>query len=99
MSGWKVYPTEVENILLQNPVVADAAIFGIPDERKGEIPVAAIVLKKGTVFDNDEITAFCKNRMAGYKVPRKFFLVDSLPRVHGWKLLRRTLREEYSKRA
>ncbi|OPY41429.1 MAG: Acetyl-coenzyme A synthetase [Methanoregulaceae archaeon PtaU1.Bin222] len=98
MSGWKVYPTEVENILLQHPVVADAAIFGIPDERKGEIPVAALVLKKGTVLDSDEMTDFCKSRMAGYKVPRKFFLVDSLPRVHGWKLLRRTLREEHSKK-
>ncbi|MFA5002607.1 MAG: class I adenylate-forming enzyme family protein [Methanolinea sp.] len=99
MSGWKVYPTEVENILLQHPAVADAAIFGIPDERKGEIPVAALVVKKGGVLDREEMTRYCKSRMAGYKVPRELFQVDTLPRVHGWKLLRRTLREEYSKKA
>lgn len=99
MSGWKVYPTEVENIILQHPAVADAAVFGIPDDRKGEIPVAAVVLKEGAVLDEVMLAGFCKNRMAGYKVPREVFVVASLPRVHGWKLLRRTLREKYSKTA
>ena len=47
MSGWKVYPTEVENVIVQHPSVADVAVFGIPDERKGEVPVAAVVLKPG----------------------------------------------------
>jgi len=99
MSGWKIYPTEVENILLQHPGIADAAVFGITDERKGEIPVAAVVMKENTMLDEQEMAAFCKSRMAGYKVPRKMFMVEALPRVHGWKLLRRMLREEHSKNA
>ena len=43
MSGWKIYPTEVENVIIQHPGVADVAVFGIPDERKGELPVAAVI--------------------------------------------------------
>ena len=96
MSGWKVYPTEVENVLLKHPAVMDAAVFGYPDERRGEIPVAVIVPQAGVIPARDELIAFCRERMAGYKVPRGVILTSSLPRMHGWKLLRRRLREEYS---
>jgi long-chain acyl-CoA synthetase len=99
MSGWKVYPTEVENILIQHPAIADVAVFGVPDERKGEIPVAAVVIKPGQSLSDEEFTAFCKDTMAGYKVPRTLIRVDALPRVHGWKLLRRDLREKFGVRA
>jgi len=95
MSGWKVYPTEVENVIVQHPAVADVAVFGEPDERKGEIVVAAVLPKPGSTLTGAELEAFCRDRLAGYKVPRRLILVDSLPRVHGWKLLRRTLREKY----
>ncbi len=95
MSGWKIYPTEVENVILQHPAVEDAAIFGVPDERRGEIPAAAIVVRRGCEPADEEILGFCRERLAGYKVPRKIIRVASLPRVHGWKLLRRTLREQY----
>ncbi|MDD1715408.1 MAG: acyl-CoA synthetase, partial [Methanolinea sp.] len=98
MSGWKIYPTEVENVLLRHPAVADAAVFGIPDERRGEIPVAAVVLKEGSTLKEDEFETFCREHLAGYKIPRKMIPVGTLPRVHGWKLLRRTLREEYARR-
>jgi long-chain acyl-CoA synthetase len=47
ISGWKIYPTEVENVIIQHPAVADVAVFGVPDERKGEVPLAAVVLKPG----------------------------------------------------
>ena len=95
MSGWKIYPTEVENVIIQHPAVADVAVFGIPDERKGEVPVAAIVLHAGSTLSETEFDSFCRMHLAGYKVPRKLLLVDELPRVHGWKLLRRTLREKF----
>lgn len=95
MSGWKVYPTEVENLIIQHPAIADVAVFGLPDERKGEIPVAALVLKPGTTLTEDAFIAWCRDHMAGYKVPRKMIVTDSLPRVHGWKLLRRDLREKF----
>ncbi|NMB78787.1 MAG: acyl--CoA ligase [Methanomicrobiales archaeon] len=95
MSGWKIYPTEVENILIRHPAVADIAVFGVPDERKGEFPVAAVVLKPGAALSEADLIAYAKDKMAGYKVPRKLIIVDALPRVHGWKLLRRDLREKF----
>jgi long-chain acyl-CoA synthetase len=97
MSGWKIYPTEVENVIVQHPAVADVAVFGIPDERRGESPVAAVVLKAGAALPEQEFESFCRTHLAGYKVPRRLIIVDELPRVHGWKLLRRTLREKFSK--
>ncbi|HUU76160.1 MAG TPA: AMP-binding protein [Methanoregulaceae archaeon] len=96
MSGWKIYPTEVENVILQHPKIADVAVFGVPDKRRGEMPVAAVVLKPGVSFLKDELEQYCRSRMAGYKIPRQMIVMDALPRVHGWKLLRRILKEEYS---
>ncbi len=95
MSGWKVYPTEVENIIVRHPAVADVAVFGVPDERKGEIPVAAVVLRPGMALDEEALEAYCREQMAGYKIPRKLVIAKSLPRVHGWKLLRRELRDRF----
>jgi long-chain acyl-CoA synthetase len=96
MSGWKIYPTEVENVILTHPAVRDAAVFGYPDERRGEIPVAAVVPEEGASLAGPDLIAFCRERMAGYKVPRAVIMVDGLPRAHGWKLLRRKLREDYT---
>ena len=56
MSGWKIYPTEVENLLIQHPAIADVAVFGLPDERKGEYPVVAVVLKPGASLGEDEFS-------------------------------------------
>jgi long-chain acyl-CoA synthetase len=95
MSGWKIYPTEVENVILQHPKVVDIAVFGREDPRKGEIPVAAVVLAPGETLTGEELEEFCRARMAGYKVPREMIVLGSLPRAHGWKLLRRSLREQF----
>jgi long-chain acyl-CoA synthetase len=95
MSGWKVYPTEVENVIIRHPAVADVAVFGVPDERRGEVPVAAIVFRPGMALDEKELGAYCRDYMAGYKIPRRIMVTDALPRVHGWKLLRRELREKF----
>jgi long-chain acyl-CoA synthetase len=95
MSGWKIYPTEVENVLVQHPGVADVAVFGVPDERKGEIVVACVVAEPGTRPAPEDLESYCRRHLAGYKVPRKYFYTDALPRLHGWKLLRRSLREKY----
>jgi long-chain acyl-CoA synthetase len=85
----------VENVIIRHPAVADVAVFGLPDERKGEFPVAAIVLRPGTALTESAFEAYCRDHMAGYKIPRKLMVVDSLPRVHGWKLLRRDLRQKF----
>jgi long-chain acyl-CoA synthetase len=95
MSGWKIYPTEVENVIIQHPAVDDVAVFGIQDERKGEVVAAAVVLKPGTALTEAGLGSYCRDRLASYKIPKKLMIVDSLPRVHGWKLLRRTLREKF----
>jgi long-chain acyl-CoA synthetase len=95
MSGWKIYPTEVENVLVQHPGIADVAVFGIPDERKGETVVACIVARPGSNPEPEELDRYCREHLAGYKVPRKYAFADTLPRMHGWKLLRRALREKY----
>jgi long-chain acyl-CoA synthetase len=96
MSGWKIYPTEVENMIIRHPAVADIAVFGVPDERRGEIPVAAIVFRPGMALSEEELGTYCRDLMAGYKIPRKVMVTNSLPRVHGWKLLRRELRDKFS---
>ncbi|MDG6257590.1 MAG: AMP-binding protein [Methanomicrobiaceae archaeon] len=95
MSGWKIYPTEVEKVLIEHPGIRDVAIFGIPDLHRGEIPVAAVVPEKGCIISPEDLMAFGKARLAGYKVPRKVVILDELPRVHGWKLLRRDLRDRF----
>ncbi len=93
MSGWKIYPTEVEDVLIGHDAIADVAVYGIPDERRGEIPVVAVIPAPGETITLEEIRTYCSSRLAPYKCPRRLELVDSLPRVHGWKLLRRNLRE------
>jgi long-chain acyl-CoA synthetase len=82
-------------VIIQHPVIADVAVFGIPDERKGEVPVAAVVLKPGSSLTKSELESYCRDHLAGYKIPHILMIVDSLPRVHGWKLLRMTLRESF----
>jgi len=95
MSGWKIYPAEVENVLIKHPKVAEAAIFPRYDEKRGEIPVAAVVLKPGENATEEEIIKFCEEKLAGYKVPRAVIFLDSLPKMGGWKVLHRVLREKY----
>ncbi|NLA99554.1 MAG: acyl--CoA ligase [Methanomicrobiales archaeon] len=94
MSGWKVYPTEVEDVLVQHPGIRDAAVFGCTDERRGEVPVA-VVVPSGNSITPEEIIAFARERLAGYKVPRRIIIAGEIPRVNGWKLLRKRLREDY----
>jgi len=95
MSGWKIYPTEVENSLILHPDIADIAVFGCLDEEKGEIPAAAVVPREGCIVTHENLVAFARDHLAGYKIPRKTIIVESLPRVGGWKLLRRQLRDQY----
>ncbi|MGC8936764.1 MAG: class I adenylate-forming enzyme family protein [Candidatus Methanomethylicaceae archaeon] len=95
MSGWKIYPAEVDNVLMRHPKVAEAAVFAKYDEVKGEVPAAAVVLRQGVQASPEEIVNFCSERLAGYKVPRHIIFLESLPKIGGWKILRRVLRERY----
>ncbi|MFP3308569.1 MAG: class I adenylate-forming enzyme family protein [Nitrososphaeria archaeon] len=95
MSGFKIYPAEVESILLQNPKILEAAVFARYDERRGEVPVAAIVLKPGERATKEEILEWARQHMASYKVPRDIVFLEELPKMGGWKILRRVLREKF----
>jgi len=89
--GLKVFPDEVEEHLRAYPGVADAAVAGVPDDRLGEVPWAFLVLVPGTELRADEWNAWCRARMAAYKVPAGVTVVDALPRNEIGKLLRQEL--------
>ncbi len=93
--GENVYPAEVENALMSHPAIADAAVIGVPDEKWGEAVKGCVVLKKDANASADEIIAFCKTRIAGYKTPKSVDFVEALPRNPSGKILRRELREPY----
>jgi long-chain acyl-CoA synthetase len=92
-SGYNVYPAEVESVLFEHPSIMEAAAVGVPDESRGEIVKAFIVLKSGGKADKDEITAFCRERMAAYKVPKVIEFKTELPKSLVGKVLRRELRD------
>ena len=87
-----VYPAEVENALMGHPAVADVAVIGVPDERWGEAVKAVVVLKPGERATADDIVAFARPRIAGYKLPKSVDFVAELPRNPSGKILRRELR-------
>ncbi len=93
MSGWKIYPTEVEEVLIKYPKLNEIAIFSINDIHRGEIPVAAVVWKDEP--DHEGLINYARENLSRYKVPRKIYDLDELPRVNGWKLLRRELRDMF----
>jgi fatty-acyl-CoA synthase len=91
--GENIYPAEVENYLLQHAGVSDAAVFGIPDERWGEVP-AAVVVAADPAVTAQELTAFCLKGLARYKVPTKIVIKSILPRNAAGKLQKQDLRAE-----
>jgi long-chain acyl-CoA synthetase len=95
-SGFNVYPIEVENVIYTHPAVLEAAVFGIPDEYRGETIRAVIVLKEGHRVTEEELRAFCKSQLSAYKVPEDFLFVDELPKTAVGKILKRSLQEQYS---
>ena len=92
VSGYKVWPREVEDVLYEHPAVREAAVVGVPDEYRGETVKAFVSLRPGQSADPDELIAFCKERMSAYKYPRQVELRDELPKTVTGKLLRRELR-------
>lgn len=90
--GFNVYPAEVERVLLNHPVIVDAAVLGRPDERLGEVARAFVVLAPEASITIDEIEAHCRANLANYKVPRDVVVVDSLPRNPSGKIQKFKLR-------
>jgi long-chain acyl-CoA synthetase len=97
VSGFNVYPNEVEGVLYDHPKISKAAVIGVPDERTGERVKAFIVVKEGETLEADELIAWCKDPgqgMTGYRVPREIEFRHSLPETLVGKVLRRILADE-----
>jgi long-chain acyl-CoA synthetase len=94
VSGFNVYPNEVENVLIQHPGVLEVGVIGVPDEKSGEA-VAAVVVKNDASLTEDELIEFCRADLTNYKRPRFIFFADELPKTNVGKILRRELRDKY----
>ena len=94
VSGFKVWPAEVEQVLYRHAAVGEAAVYGVPDPLKGEQVRAAVVLKPGREASAEELVQFCRDHLAAYKVPARVDLVRELPKSATGKILKRVLREQ-----
>ena len=91
-AGYNVYPAELERVIAMHPVVALVAVGPQPDEMKGEIAKAYVVLKPGATADSESIVAHCREHLAAYKVPRAVQFVDDVPKTSSGKIMRRELK-------
>ncbi|MGH3247215.1 MAG: AMP-binding enzyme [Trebonia sp.] len=90
-----VYPAEIEATLERHPGIYDVAVFGIPSEEWGEIVHATVVRSPGSSLTAAEVTAFARENLAGYKVPRSVDFIGELPRTGSGKVLKRQLRAPF----
>ncbi|MBX6395879.1 MAG: AMP-binding protein [Alicyclobacillaceae bacterium] len=95
--GENVYSTEVEQVLYAHPGILEAAVIGLPDPEWGEAVTAVVVPKPGQTLDVEELKGFCRKSLAGYKIPRKVFIAERLPRNASGKVLKFELRQTYSR--
>jgi long-chain acyl-CoA synthetase len=93
VSGFKVWPAEVEQFLYKHPAVQEVAVYGLSHSEKGEMVVAAIVRREGAQATAEEIIAYCRSHMAAYKAPARVDFVSELPKSATGKILKRTLRD------
>ncbi len=92
VSGFNVYPNEIEEVISRHPKVLEVAVIGIPDERCGEA-VKAFIVKKDSSLSESEIKAHCRDNLTGYKLPKFYEFRESLPKTNIGKILRRELRD------
>ena len=93
VGGFNAYPVEIEIMLAQHPDIAEVAVIGLPDERMGEVTAACVILKPGASLTLEDLTAWSRERMANYKVPRHLFVLDEFPRTPLGKIQKFALRE------
>src|SRR6185436_15016843 len=80
-AGENIYPREIEEVLAQHPKVKEVAVIGVKDEARGEVPKAFVIARDGMTVDEKELRHFCRENLAGYKVPKHFDVVPDLPRT------------------
>lgn len=98
VSGFQVWPNEVEQVLVSHPSILEAGVGGVPDAKRGEKVIAWIVLKSGCSENEREIRDWCKQNLAPYKIPSEIIFLSSLPKTSVGKILRRELIREYLER-
>ena len=92
-AGFNVYPAEIERVLCMQPAVSLAAVGSVPDEAKGELAKAYVILKPGVEASGADLVAHCREHLAAYKVPRVVQFVSSVPTTSSGKIMRRMLKE------
>lgn len=95
--GENIYPIEIENVLSKHAAITDVAVVGIPDDKYGETPLACVVCATGQTLTIEELITYCRDQLAGYKIPRRLEFYETLPRNPSGKILKKTLREPYWK--
>lgn len=93
--GENIYPTEIENVIHEYEDVEDVAVVGIPDEKWGEALLAFVVVKPGRQIDNGQLEDYLRDKLAGFKIPRRYEFVEGFPRNATGKVLKRELRRPY----
>ncbi|CAM8940421.1 unnamed protein product [Rhodiola kirilowii] len=93
--GEKISPIEVDSVLLSHPDIAQAVSFGVPDDKYGEEINCAVIAREGSNLTEEEVIKFCKNNLATYKVPKRVFLTDSVPKTATGKIQRRIVAEHF----
>jgi long-chain acyl-CoA synthetase len=93
-SGFNIYPSQIEEVLKRHPKIKDAGVIGAPDRIRGQVTVAALVLREGEEGDKDEILRFCRDNMPDYRVPKAIFFRREIPRDPAGKVLKRILKQE-----
>lgn len=93
--GFNLYPNEIEQTVMAHPAVQDCAVVGVPDDKWGEAVLAAVQLKPGARVSEQEMIAFCKERIGSVKAPKRVEFWDNPPRSAVGKVLRREVRAKY----
>jgi long-chain acyl-CoA synthetase len=96
VSGFNVYPNEVEGVVVSHPGVLEVAAVAQPDERAGEV-VALFVVRKDPSLTEEALVEHCRKELTGYKVPKRIYFRDDLPKTNVGKILRRELKDELKK--
>ena len=92
VGGENVFPFEIESVLVEHPAVAEAAVIGVVDDLRGEVPVAYLIPRSGVAPPTEaDLRSFCRDRLAAYKIPRRMHVTDNLPRSPTGKILKRAL--------
>ena len=94
VSGFNVYPNEVEGVIAEHPDVLEVGVVGKPDEKSGE-SVMAVIVKKNSALTEEAIKAFCRENLTAYKIPRTIVFAKELPKTNVGKILRREIRDKY----